>query len=141
MNRRTLLTRLAMMFIALVALLAVPDRASAEPLAPCCNAYTIDIDCSIDPKCFPIKINTVWANGLSWSSSYTQCGTFVEAPSTPPFPQCYVIAANFKYLTINGDPTIVVLNQPTVVNIGNCCYMVSCTADANGCLYIKIARC
>ncbi len=142
MTRRALLTRLAMMIIALVALVA-SERASATTLAaPCCDTYTVDIDCSIPPSCLPITITTYWLNGaIHTSPAISGCGPTVVS-LLPQLPPCYGIAANFKYLTINGDPTIVVLNKDTTIKIGNCCYGVHAYVDpATGCLRIKIWRC
>jgi len=130
-----------MMFIALVALLAITDRASAEPLAPCCPSYTVDIDCNIAPPCFPVSVETHWNGGLVWASSYTGCGIYTVTPSNPPFPPCILNYSQFQFLRLNGDPTPVPLNQPTQIVIGSCCYMVLATPVTPGCVHIKVWRC
>ncbi len=142
MNRRTLLTRLAMMIIALVALVA-SERASATTLAaPCCNDYRLEIDCSVPADCFPIKIDTYWLNGaVHTSPAFFGCGVY-SVPLVPPLPPCYSNANNLKYLTINGAGPIVLPNQPTRVIIGGCCYLVEATTNpATGCLLVRIKRC
>jgi len=131
-----------MMLIALIGFVA-SERASATTLAaPCCDYVTVDIDCTIPDACFPFKIDTYWNNGaVVTSPAFFGCGSYTFSV-VPPLPPCYAVANNFKYLTINGTPTIVPFNQPTKVQIGGCCYLVLAYADpATGCLRIRIGRC
>jgi len=141
MNRRTLLARLAIFFIAIAGTFAIGGRASADALVPCCPSYRVDIDCNIDPLCFPVTLETHWNGGLVWTSTYAGCGTYVETPSNPPFPPCILNYTNFQFLRLNGDPTPVPLNQPTQIWTGPCCFMVLAQKSATGCVDIRIWRC
>ncbi len=141
MNRRTLLTRLAAFLIAIAGMVAIGGGASAEPLAPCCPSYTLDIDCNIPPSCLPVTVETHWNGGLVWTSTHATCGVYTVTPSNPPFPPCILNYSQFQFLRLNGDPTPVPLNQQTQIWIGSCCYMVLATPVVPGCVNIRVWRC
>lgn len=142
MNRRTILTRLAILFIAIAGIFAIGGRASAEPLL-CCDSYTLDIDCTVPDFCYPIWVTTVWNNGISHTSPFfAGCGSF-NIPVVPPLAPCYAAPANLKYLTVNGSPIQVTLNKETRVVINGCCYLVYAFADpvVGGCMRVRIRPC
>lgn len=131
MTRRTLISRFTMAIVALAASFALSVTGSTEASAQCCN-YKVEIVCAPAP-CLPITVKTVWAGGFTWTTNHTACGITTVTPGPCPLP-------GFQYLNINGNPTIIVPNQPVRLVIGGCCYMVD-ARFIGGCLNIKISRC
>ena len=111
---------------------------SSTAYAQCCS-YTVEISCTPAP-CLPITVKTMWAGGLTWSTTHPTCGTFSITPVGGGFPPCPPGLPPFQYLTINGTSTIIVPNQPVHLVIGGCCFLVDARI-ISGCLYVKISRC
>ena len=136
MTRRFFLPLLAAM--ALLALLLIPSRASAQWNSPNCCAYTIDIN-GVDPTCFPFKAGTFWSDGSTDSNPYFNNGITVQP--IPAGPVLCPPAPQFKGISIDGGPVVGPGQSMKVKTASGCCLLVSVGLDAGGCVYIKIAPC
>jgi hypothetical protein len=138
MNRRTILSLLAIIVVTIVTAIA-PSHASAQWNSPSCCSYTLDIQ-NVPDACLPFKVQTYWSNGTSDNNPYFANGIYgnpIPAGPTfcPPAPQ-------FKGVSIDGG---VVVGQGQTLRVispnTGCCFLVSTGLDAGGCVYIKIRPC
>lgn len=138
MNRRALLAMLATAILVALAMITIPNRASAQWNGPNCCTYTVDVNGVID-ACFPFKGATFWSDGTSDSHPYSSNG--ITTWSIPPGPVPCPPAPQFKGISIDGGPVVGPGQTKKVNTAAGCCLIVGVGLDAGGCVYIKISPC
>lgn len=140
MQRRTFLSKLAMMAIAIVTMAitfgAATDRATAQMVTACgSGTYTVDLSALPNPACYPFIIKTSWGGGaIGWppTGPYPGPGVYVEAPPTPPGMPLDFISVFGVNLPPGPVPYQKTINTPC----GPVCVRVC--LNAAGCLYIRV---
>ncbi len=136
MQRRTFLSRLMMLALAIVtiALSCGAGTASAQ-IAACGGPYRVDLTAFPVTWCFPLPISTSWGNGtVTWPPvgfpGYPGPGVFIEAPPTP-------IGMPLDFVSVAGTILAPVPQQTTVITpCGPVCVRICVNAAA--CLVIRV---
>ncbi len=139
MQRRTFLSRLAMLALAIVtiALSLGAATASAQPIVACGGPYRVDLTGLPNPLCYPLAITTSWGGGaVTWPPvgfpGYPGPGIFVEPVPAPP-------GMPLDFINVAGT---ILPPFPQQVNVPSPCgpLCVIICRDAAGCLYIKVYK-
>jgi len=140
MKRRTLLALLATLSIAIIGMFGGATNASAQiPVRQCqTRCYTVDLTRlqGLPDVCWPICIQTQWANGVTWPAAGVPCypkpDIYRECPPVPVgTPLNRIIVCGVSLPGVTGQYTVQCPGCPIPFCVVVC-------LDANGCLYIKL---
>jgi hypothetical protein len=134
--KRTLRSMLALVAIAMTMIVMITIAGGSTASAKC-TTYTVYLDSSIPPDCFPLTLKTDWGTGPShiyYGNIYPGPGLYTE---TYPFGGAWPLP--FNYATLDGSGQVP-LGGLLVFNLPCGCLQCSTGLDQNGCVLIKVYK-